>query len=284
MLGQIGSERVRTLQTLTPAGSSTSQVVRNANGRTVPISRVEDKVVSETGGVKIIERTLQQFDPNGNPLPADKERIEIRKEADGSEHTITTVRRADVNGTLQVAERRTQIARKSGNDTTIATTVERPTANAGFAVVEKSEQQERSVGTGRSSTSSTTWQRDPNGRLIEVNKRTAERTTEGEKSVESAAEYESTSTGQMRLMRQTVTRSDNAKTEVDVFEPNTAGRVGSGDDKPQLAKRQVIERIPSANGVVESISVQFPMANDSNRLTPLKKVEEFVCQGDCGQK
>jgi hypothetical protein len=240
--------------------------------------------VSDTGGVKIIERTLQRFDPNGNPLPPDKERIEIRKEADGSEHTITSVRRADINGTMQLAERRTQIARTSGNDTTIATTVERPTANAGFAVVEKSEQQERSVGTGRSSTSSTTWQRDPNGRLIEVNKRTAERTNEGEKSVENAAEYEATSTGQMRLMRQTVTRSDNARTEVDVFEPHAAGRVGSSDDKPVLAKRQVIERIPRGNGVVESISVQFPVGNDSNRLTPLQKVEELVCQGDCGQK
>jgi hypothetical protein len=281
--GQIGSDRVRTLQTRTPSGSSTSQVVRNANGRTVPVSRVEDKIVSDTGGVKIIERTIQQFDPSGNPLPPDKERIEIRKEADGSENTITTVRRADVNGTLQVAERRTQIARKSGNETNIATTVERPTANAGFAVVEKSEQQERSVGAGRSSTSATTWQRDPNGRLVEVNKRTAERTTEGEKSVENAAEYESTSTGQMRLMRQTVTRSDAARTEVDVFETQAAGRAASSDTRPQLAKRQVIERILRPAGVVESISVQFPVGNDSNRLTPLQKVEERVCEGNCGQ-
>jgi hypothetical protein len=271
------------MQNRTPEGSSTSQVVRNANGRTVPVSRVEDKVVSDSGGVKVIERTVQQFDPNGNPLAPEKQRIEIRKEADGSEHTTTTVRRADVNGTLQVAERRTQIARRSGTDFTVAVTVERPTANAGFAVVEKTEQQERALGSRRSSSSATTWQRDSNGRLVEVNKRTAERTAEGGKTIENAAEYESASTGQMRLMRQVVTKSDAARTEVDVFEPQSAGRAVSSDMKPQLTKRQVIERIPRDNGIVESISVQFPVANDPNRLTPLQKVEELVCQGDCGR-
>jgi hypothetical protein len=281
---QIGSERVRTIQSRALGGSSTPQVVRNANGRTVPVSRVEDKVVSDSGGVKIVERTIQQFDPNGNPLPPEKERIEMRKQPDGSEHTVTTVRRADVNGTLQLAERRTQIARKSGDISSVETTVERPTASSGFAVVEKIEEQERFAAPGRVSASATTWQRDSNGRLNEVAKRSAERTTEGERTVENTVEYESASTGQMRLMRQVVTKSEGARTEVEVFEPQAAGRAVSSDARPQLSKRQVIERTSRPNGMVESVSVQFPMPNDPRRLTPLQKVEEFVCQGDCAQK
>jgi hypothetical protein len=259
-------------------------VVRNANGRTVPVSRVQDVVVSDSGGVKIIERIVQAFDPNGNSLPPEKVRIEVRMNPDGSEHTLTTIRRVDVNGNLQLTERRTQVARKAGTDSTVGIIVERPTPNAGFSVVEKIEQQERSAGAGRTSSSSTTWQRDPNGRLVEVLKRTAERTAEGDRTVENSADYESASAGQMRLIRQTVTRYDPARTEVEVFERAVAGRATSHDSTPQLTKRQVIERNTRPDGVTESISVQFPLANDPRRLTPLQKVEEIVCDGHCGQK
>jgi hypothetical protein len=272
------------VQNRTPMGTSTAQVVRNANGRTVTVSRVQDVVVSDTGGVKIVQRTVQQFDPNGNSLPPEKVRIEIRKQPDGSEQTLTTIRRADVNGNLQLAERRTEMSRRSGNHSTVAVTVERPTPNAGFGVVERTEEQERFAGPGRTWVSTSTWQRGANGELVEVAKRTAERTVEGDKTVENSTEYESASTGQMRLMRQTVTRQDKATTEIDVFEPQVAGRAAANDFKPQLTKRQVIERNARPDGVVESISVQFPLANDPNRLTSLRKVEELVCQGDCGQK
>ena len=281
--GQIG-DAVRTLRSRTPTGSSTLQVVRNANGREVPVSRSEDVVLSDSGGIKVIERTVRQFDANGNPGPPEKVRIETRTKPDGTAHTLTTVRRADVNGNLGVVERRTEVLRKSGSESVVEITIERPTANAGFAVVEKTEQQERAIAANHISSSSTTWQRDSNGRLVEVTKRTAERRIEGDKALENAAEYESASTGQMRLMRQTVTRAGSATTEVEVYEPRAVGFAAANDAKPQLTKRQVFERVAQPDGITESISVQFPSPNDPRRLSPLQKVEESICRGDCGQK
>lgn len=276
------------MQSVGPAGSSSSQVVRNANGRDVPLNRVEDVVVSDSGGVKVIERTVRQFDPNGNPGPAEKMKIEIRKEPDGTEHTVTTVRRADLNGNLQVAERRTQVARKSGQDTSVELAVERPTPSGGFEVVERVEQQEKDLGGGRSTSTSTTLQRNANGRLAEIAKRTGERTVTGDKAVENTAEYESSSTGQMRLLRQTVARSESsangsARAEVDVFEP-APGRAVSADAKPQLTRRQIIEKEARPDGATETVSVRFALPNEPNRLGDMRKVEEIVCSGDCGQK
>jgi hypothetical protein len=263
-------------------------VVRNANGREVPVSRVEDVVVSDSGGVKTIERTVRRFDANGNPGPPEKARIETRKEADGTEHTVTTVRRADINGNLQVAERQTQIERKGSQESSTVVTVERPTANGSFEVVERTEEQERNLGGGRSSSVSTTSQRDSNGRLAEITKRTAERTVTGDKTVENAAEYESTSTGQMRLTRQTVARSESSpsgsgRTEMDIFE-QPAGRAAGSDAKPQLVRRQLIEKEARRDGITEKISVSFASPNDPNRLGELRQVEQTVCTGDCGQK
>jgi hypothetical protein len=217
-------------------------------------------------------------------MPPEKVRIETRKDPDGAEHTLTTVRRADVNGNVQLVERRTEILRKSGPDSSTAITVERPTANSGFGVVEKTEQQERAVAADRTASSSTTWQRDSNGRLAEMFKRTAERIVDGDKTLENAAEYESASTGQMRLRRQTVTRSVPARTEVEIFEPHVAGRATAADTKPQLIVREVTERTARQDGVTEVVSVQFPLPNDSRRLGPLQKAGERVCKGDCGQK
>jgi hypothetical protein len=265
-----------TVQSRGPNGSSTSQVVRNVNGHSVPVNRVEDVIVSDSAGHRIIERTVRQFDANGNPGPPEKQRIEVRTSPDGTEETTTTVRRADINGNLQLAERRSEIARKSG-DTVV--TVERPTANGRFETVEKREQQNRELGAGRSTSSSTTWQVDSNGRLVEVTRRTAERNVSDGKAVENASEYESVSTGQMRLKRQLVTRSEGARTEVDIFE-QPAGKAGAA---PQLVRRQITEREARPDGAVDKISVQMASPNNPNQLGEVRKVEEVACLGDCSK-
>jgi hypothetical protein len=284
LAGVAGAESVRTIQGSSPTGSFKTQIVRNVNGREVPVSLTEEAVVSDSGGVRIIERTVREFDPSGKPGPPSKIRIETRKEPGGVEKSLTTVRRADLNGNFQLAERRTQIVRKSGDNSDVLVTVERTTLNQGLDVVEKTEQQERATAAGRTSATSTTYQLGPNGRMTEVARRTAERTVSGDKSIENAAEYESASTGQMRLARQTVTRAEPGRTEVDLFELQAPGQAAAPDSVPQLTKRQVIERSASPKGVTETISVQFPLANDRSRLSELRKVEEVVCQGDCGQK
>jgi hypothetical protein len=282
-------EGIRTAVSRTPGGESKSQIVRNVNGREVPVSGIEDVVVSDSDGVKVIERTIRRYDPNGKPGPAEKVRIENRREADGSEHMVTTVRRADINGNLQLAERRTQVTRPSGSEIRTDVRVERPVMNGGLGVVERTEQQERNTGEGRTSTTATTYKLDSNGRLAEAARMTSEKTVAGAVTTENAAEYESAATGQMRLVRQTVTRAEalaggSLRTEIETFEPQTAGRAVSGAAKPQLASRQISERTIKGNGTVEAVSVQFALPNEPNRLGELRKVAETVCTGDCGQK
>ena len=282
-------EGVRSAVTRIPGGESKSQHVRNLNGRDIPVSTVNDVVVSDSGGVKIIERTIQPFDANGNPGTPEKVRIESKLAADGSEHTVTTVRRADLNGNLQLTERRTQVVQPSGQEIRTEVKIERPVTNGGLAVVERTEQVDQTVGEGRTSTTATTYKRDTNGRLAAAARATSERTVTGIITTENAAEYESATTGQMRLIRQTTSRAIPAadgslRTETETFVPQSAGRAGSGNDKPQLANRQVVERRINGDTVTETVSMQFVLPNEPNRLGELRKVGENVCAGACGQK
>ena len=97
-------------------------------------------MVSDSGGVKVIERTIKRYDANGTPGPAERVTIEERKQPDGSVQTSTAVSRGTINGGFQLAERSTAITRTNGNRTETTTSIERPTFNGSLDVVEKSEQ------------------------------------------------------------------------------------------------------------------------------------------------
>ena len=99
-----------------------------------------ERVVSDSGGVKVVERTIKRYDANGTPGPAERLTIEERKQPDGSLLTSTTVSRGTINGNFQLAERSTSISRTNGNRTETSTSLERPTLNGSFDLVEKSEQ------------------------------------------------------------------------------------------------------------------------------------------------
>lgn len=272
-------EGVRTLA----GGNSKSQVVENINGRDVPVETVEDRVVSEGPGGKIVERTIRRYDPQGRPGPAERQRIESRTEPDGSERIATTVLRADINGNMQVAERRIETAQKTGGTLRRTAAVEGPTANGTFETIERTEAETRELGAGKIAGTSTVSRLDTNGRFQAVARSTTERTETAGAVVENAAHYESVATGRMRLMRQTVSRTAGTRTEVDVFEPSVAGRAVENDAKPQLTRRQVVERTPSPAGMTETVTVQLAETGEPGRLGAARRVEQIVCTGECGQ-
>lgn len=77
----------------------------DSNGRKVQAPNpnpdmVEERVVEEGGGRKVIERNIRRAD--GQP---ERVRIEERKNADGSVTTETAVYRGDLNGRLNLAQR-----------------------------------------------------------------------------------------------------------------------------------------------------------------------------------
>lgn len=263
-----------------PGSADRIEMVRSVNGRTVPVESVEDKVVSELGGVKIIERVVKRYDASGRPGPPERVHIEERKNADGSVNSATSVTRADLNGNYALAERTVTDSKKSGDTTNSNTVVERPTLNGSLEVVERKEVVKRETADGSVSQSSSVSRRDTNGRFGETARQVLEKTVAGGRTVENVATYEAGSTG-MQLIRQTVSKevAGSNQKEVEVFETAQAGRVGS--TKPELREQRIIEKTATANGAVESISVRRPLASDPNRLGKAQKVEEIICTGKC---
>jgi len=263
-----------------PGSADRIETVRSVNGRSVPVETVEDKVVSESGGVKIIERVVKRYDASGRPGPPEKVRIEERKNADGSVNMATSVMRADLNGNYALAERTVTDSKKSGDTTSSNTVVERPTLNGSLEVVERKEVVKRETADGSVSQNSSVLRRDTNGRFGEAAKQVLEKTVAGGRTVENVATYEVGADG-MKLIRQTVSKevAGSNQKEVDVFEGAQAGRVGDGT--PKLREQQLIEKTPTANGAIESISVRRPLASDPNRLGNAQKVEEIICTGKC---
>ena len=110
---------------------------RDMNGRETRVEEVQEKVLRDSGGVKVVERLIRRFDPNGRPLPPEKELVETTTRAGGAVSTATTTFKADLNGRLQPAERVVEEVRESGSRTTTETRVERPNINGAFAPVER---------------------------------------------------------------------------------------------------------------------------------------------------
>jgi hypothetical protein len=259
------------------AGGSHSQITRDVNGRRVPVESVDERVVSDSGGVKVIERTIKRYDANGTPGPAERVTIEEKKQPDGTVQTSTTVSRGNINGGFQLAERSTAVTRTNGNRTETTTSIERPTLNGSFDVIEKSEQS--IVASGPKTTENVTIStRDSNGRFAETARKTREAVTANGQVNENTAEYETASTGEMRLARQSTARIDPAGIrELTVYVPNTEGKM-------TLFKQQVIEKKETGSGTVETTTVRLALPSDPSKLGPARKAEEVVCTGDCRTK
>ncbi|MBI3282084.1 MAG: hypothetical protein HYZ57_19870 [Acidobacteria bacterium] len=264
------------------------QTTTSVNGRNVPIQSVEERVVADGPGLKVVERTIRRFDANGNPGPPEKVRVEERRNPDGSARIVTTVERGDINGHLRLAERSVSDIRKAADTTTTVTQVERPTHQS-VELVERREEKRQETPGGKVTEQSSVYRRDSNGRFQEAARSSLVRSLEGGTMVENAASYERAAGGGMELLRQTQSRAVRdprgaERTEVDVFEPDLAGRVTApGERDPKLRERRVIERTPANGGFVETVSVARTAASDPATLGALQKVEETVCTGDCKQ-
>lgn len=261
-----------------------AQTVRSLNGREVPVESIEQRVVSDRNGVRVLERIVKRYDASGRPGPAEKITIEERKNADGSVNTTTTVMKEDINGRMSLAERSSSESRKSGDTTTTTSVVERPTLNGSLELVEKREATKRESQTAVSE-NNTVYRKDVNGRFGEAAREVRDIKIEGDRKQENTAIYEaSPNGGAMTLLRQIVANSvktgNKVDTEMNVFELETAGKAtAAGESKPKLREQRRIETSATGNGTAESVTVRRPSPNDPGRLGPPQKVEETVCTG-----
>lgn len=255
------------------------------NGRKVPApnenpDRVEERVVEEGGGRKVIERTIRRL--NGQP---EKVRIEERKNSDGSITTETAVYRGDLNGNLNLAEKRVSELRKSANKLEETVTVQRGSLNGGLEVVEKSERTGSTVAKVTNE-EVRTFRKDQNGSFREAARQNIERREENGKIVEQVAEYQAATTdGRLQLSAQRVSseqkRPDGTLVkQVAVYGMAQPGRASQAGEL-KLREEQLIEQRPAGGqNVVESFSIRRPNL-DGKLPDSYLKIAERVCQKQC---
>jgi hypothetical protein len=266
-------------------GADITETTQSINGRTVPVERVEERVVRNDSSGKVTERIVHRYDPQGNPMPSVKQVIEEQKRPDGGATTESTTYRGDVNGNMQVIEKLVTDTQVSGSSQTSETIVQRPTAN-GLATVEKQSQVVNKQSDGYQS-QTTTYRSDGNGGFRTAVRQTVDHTKQGSQDSDNSAEYELGPDGQLQLHSQTVTktvtRPDGSKdTVVDIYSRGVPGTVNGNESGLKLQEQQLIETAPGPNKtVVQTLSVRRPTVSDPGALGPARQLSQTVCQGDC---
>jgi hypothetical protein len=265
--------------------SETTEVVQSINGRTIPIERVEQRVVSEDSSGRVVERLIRRYDQTGNPTTPVKEIIAEQKRPDGSSTKQVSTYRGDVNGGMQLIEKLTTQTQVSGSTENAETVVQRPTAN-GLDTVEKQSTVKVKQPSGYTE-DTTTYRSDGNGGFRPAVRETTEHSDQGQQSSDSTAEYELNPEGRLQLHTQkvtkTVTAPDGSKDQVvDIFGQNVPGTTDPGPLR--LQEQQLIQRKPGPNETVtQTLSVRRPTVSDPHTLGPARQLSETVCRGKCDQ-
>jgi hypothetical protein len=276
------------IQTKTPTGSETIYATQSINGRTVPLEKVDVKVVRDDASGRVVERTIQRYDQQGNPMTPERETIEETKMPDGSSTIQTSTYRGDINGNLQIAQKTVTEVHKSGSQETDETVIQKPTINGSLDTVEKQSQVTVKDASGGYHQDATTYRRDGSGGFYPAVRTSTEHVQRGSEVTDNTAEYEIGSTnGELQLHSQkvskTVTAPDGSKEAVvNIFGRNVAGDLNSDPTSLKLQEQQVIEQKPGANDTVtQTLSIRRPTISDPNTLGPAQQLSQTVCKGAC---
>ncbi|MBZ5609984.1 MAG: hypothetical protein LAP38_17115 [Acidobacteriia bacterium] len=265
----------------------TTQTLGSINGRQVPLERVEERVIRDDASGRVVERTIQKYDPQGNPTTPVKETVQVEKRPDGSSTTQTSTYRQDINGHMQLAEKSVTEVRTSGSTETAETAVQRPTINGSVETVEKLSDTKVKDASGSYREEAVTYRKDAGGGFYTAMRKSTEHTQQGSQSSDNTAEYEVGASGQLELHGQTVSKTveqpDGSKSIVmDVFGKGVPGTVDAGGSSLKLQEQQIIERKKGpSDTVVETVDVRRPSVADPKTLGPARQLSETVCKGNC---
>ncbi len=263
-----------------------NRMMRNINGRLVPSESLQERVLVQTGTDRVVERTVQRYDYDGRPLPPETVRIEGHKNRDGSETIVTTAHRQDLNGRVELYERRTANTVKSASGEGTSTVVERPGLSGTLEVAERV----RSVETrsqGRIQRDVVTQRKDVNGRFNDAVREVSDQVKQPGLSTETRTVYEAGAGGALQPATQSVSRTrtnpDGSEVEeTSVHTPWAAGKSAGGAPQMQLSEQWLIERKPGpGNVMVETSSVAKPTLDYPARLGAYQQISEVVCSGSC---
>lgn len=144
--GQQRSTGISVSSTSDGASRSSTSILTNLHGQSVPYLTESEKVFNETPGEKVIEKRTHRYDTAGNPVSQQVVREEERLLPDGTRQKTTTVYESDINGRMIPIERTTENTKKVGNVTRSTTTAERPDVNKRFKVYERAESERTQQG------------------------------------------------------------------------------------------------------------------------------------------
>jgi len=260
---------------------------QSINGREVPLSQTEEKVLSKSGNTTVTERIVRHYGANGQVVQTDRIVTEQTTTGDGESTVHATTYRSDISGNMAEAERRTVETHKMGAGTVTDTAIEKKDLSGSFSVAEKRTLTTEPTSDGKRE-SETVMLRDANGTLSEAQRSSIVETKSGNQVVTNTAVYEPGVNGNLALTRQSVVKSTNnpdgsSSQEVEIYGRASDGRARSAGEPPALTEKRIIERQKVGGAVVETQSVQLPSISDPGRLDPARKVAETICRGECKQ-
>jgi hypothetical protein len=262
---------------------------QSINGREVPISQTEEKVLSKSGNTTVTERIVRHYGANGQIVQTDRIVTEATNTGDGGSTVHSTTYRSDISGNMAEAERKTVETRKMGAGTVTETAIEKKDLSGSFSVAEKRTLTSEPTSDGKRE-NETVMLRDANGSLYEAQRSSTVETKSGNQVVDNTAIYEPGVNGNLSLTRQSITKTTSnpdgsSSEEVEIYGRASDGRAHDSADPPALTEKRITERQKSAGGaIVETQSVQLPSVSDPGRLDAARKVGETICRGECEKK
>jgi hypothetical protein len=259
---------------------------QSVNGRQVPSEQTTERIVSQGPGSKVVERTVQKFDPTGRSAGTERVTVEETSLPGGGKLLRETRAITDINGRFSPTERVTTEIRVSGQTTTTSVTVDKPSTNQGFQTAER--RSTVAVGPiGQQHSTETIERLDVSGHFRPVARTESKVQVAGDRTTANTAAYELDGLGKLSLTKQTVAtttkRPDGgASTVTDVYGTATAGVTMNTGSGPRLLEQRVTERQIAADGTVsDSVILRVPNPSDPSKLGNAQKISETICTGKC---
>ncbi len=257
---------------------------RDFHGRPVTSRSSQERLLSERDGGRISERVIQRYDPEGRPAGRQVVRIETRQSPDGSKVTAETLYEQDLNGRLQLAERRTTTKRTTSSGSAGTTLVERPGVNGGSQVVERVERTETKRGESVVESVTSRQLLDGNNRLQERERESSVSTKAGEVTSKETRQWQVGATGGMdfvgRSSSRTVEKPDGSQVEdLEVYTTRIGGTTpelnsGGAPTLEQQVRRE--KKVQPDGRILETTSARLRQVAEPSRLGGLEVTEAVI--------
>jgi len=259
--------------------SSRIEYAPSINGQLAPRESVEEKVIRNEAGVRVVERYVRRYDATGNPGPVEKSVIEERK-VDGAVLTTTSVFRGDLNGNLAPAERTVSRAVTKGTVTTTDTTIERSNLDGALSAAERVQAVVTKTAADREEATLTRSRKDASGNFYEAVREVTERVTlPGNVVTENRVQYVGGTLAEQTVARTVKDAAGSSTITIDVFMPQQPGMSAESSGRLALREQQQVTTQVENGKSTQTVVTRKPSVSDANRLGPPQVLSQSTCTG-----